>query len=163
MQKVLQGLLLRLKNKKKYMRAVIQRVKEARVISGGDEVGRIDKGLLILLAIKSDDTKESIKKMADKIEQLRVFDDKSGKMNLSLKDVDGSLLVISQFTLYGDCKKGSRPGFINSAKPEKAKLYYEKVVSLLREKGIHVETGIFGEMMNVFLINNGPVTLIYDT
>ncbi len=144
------------------MRAVIQRVEKAAVIVKENEVSRIDRGLLVLLAIEDSDTEEKIEKMADKIEYLRVFDDKSGKMNLALKDIGGSLLIVSQFTLYGDCKKGNRPSFIRSAKPEKANLYYEKMVSLLREKGIHVETGIFGEMMNISLVNSGPVTLIID-
>ncbi len=144
------------------MRAVIQRVKSSSVRVGNKKVGKIENGLLVFLAIHKKDNTDKIKKLVEKTVNLRVFEDDKEKMNLSVKDIKGSILVISQFTLYGDCKKGNRPSFINSADPQKAKLYYEKAVALLKEKNIHIETGSFGEMMEVSIINDGPVTLIID-
>ena len=117
---------------------------------------------MILLAIHNEDTEDMIVKMADKIEGLRIFTDENDKMNLSLKDVRGEILVVSQFTLYGETKKGNRPSFTDSAKPVKAVPYYEKVVSTLKDKGFKVETGYFGAMMQVSLVNVGPTTIIID-
>ncbi|MDD5290829.1 MAG: D-aminoacyl-tRNA deacylase [Patescibacteria group bacterium] len=145
------------------MRAVIQRAKEAEVKVGGKIIGKISKGLLVLLAIHQDDTEDKIEKLATKIINLRIFADKADKMNLSVKDVKGEILVVSQFTLYGDTSKGNRPSFIESAKPEKAVPYYEKFVEKIKNNGIKTETGEFGAMMEVSLINDGPVTIIIDT
>lgn len=144
------------------MRAVIQAVSSANVKVDGKTVGYINKGYLVLLAIHETDTEDKIIKMADKISDLRIFTDENDKMNLSLKDVDGEILLVSQFTLYGDAKKGNRPSFLESAKPVKAVPYYEKVVMLLKNKGFKVETGQFGAMMQVSLTNEGPTTIIID-
>ena len=144
------------------MRAVIQVVSSANVKVDNKTVGEINLGYLILLAIHNDDTEDKIIKMVDKIEGLRIFTDDNDKMNLSLKDVGGEILLVSQFTLYGETKKGNRPSFIDSAKPIKAVPYYEKVVSLLKDKGFKVATGIFGAMMKVSLTNDGPTTIIID-
>lgn len=144
------------------MRAVIQVVSSANVKVDNKTVGEINLGYLILLAIHNDDTEDKIIKMVDKIEGLRIFTDASGKMNLSLKEVGGEILLVSQFTLYGETKKGNRPSFIDSAKPIKAVPYYEKVVALLKDKGFKVATGIFGAMMKVSLVNEGPTTIIID-
>ena len=144
------------------MRAVIQRVKSANVKVDSKIVGKISKGLLILLAVHEDDKEEVIQKMADKIINLRIFSDSQDKMNLSIKDVEGEILVVSQFTLYGNCNKGKRPSFIESARPEKAIPFYEKFVKYIREQGIKIETGEFGADMKVELINDGPVTIIID-
>jgi len=144
------------------MRAVIQRVKNANVKVDDKIVGEIGKGLLVLLAIHEDDKEEVIQKMAEKIINLRIFSDSDEKMNLALKDVEGEILVVSQFTLYGNCNKGNRPSFIESAKPDKAIPFYEKFVEYLRKQGIKCETGKFGADMKVELINDGPVTIILD-
>ena len=144
------------------MRAVIQVVSQASVKVEAKIVGEIAKGYLVLLAIHIDDTEDKIIKMADKISELRVFSDANDKMNLSLKDIEGEVLVVSQFTLYGDAKKGNRPSFIESARPDKAVPYYEKVVELLRAKGLKVATGTFGAKMTVSLVNEGPTTIIID-
>jgi len=144
------------------MRAVIQRVKNSRVKVKNKIVGQVEEGLLIFLAIHEDDEEILIPKMADKIINLRIFEDDNQKMNLSLKDISGEILVVSQFTLYGDCKKGNRPSFIKSAKPIKAIPFYEKFVTYIKEKGFKVETGEFGAMMEVSLINDGPTTIIID-
>lgn len=144
------------------MKAVIQRVSQADVKIKDDTAGSIQNGLLVLLAIHKDDTEEKIDKAVNKILNLRIFHDKEGKMNLSLNDVQGELLVVSQFTLYGDTKKGKRPGFSDSAGPEKARLFYDKFVSICRQRGITTETGEFGAEMKVSLTNDGPVTLIVD-
>ena len=144
------------------MRAVIQAVSSVNVKVDDNVVGEIKRGYLVLLAIHTDDTEDKIIKMADKISDLRIFTDENDKMNLSLKDVGGEILLVSQFTLYGDTKKGSRPSFSDSAKPVKAVPYYEKVVSLLKNKNIKVETGQFGAMMQVSLVNEGPTTVIID-
>ena len=145
------------------MRAVIQRVKNAEVKIDGKIVGKIGKGLLVLLAVHQDDTEDKIEKMATKIINLRIFADKDDKMNLSIKDVGGEILVVSQFTLYGDTSKGNRPSFIESAKPDKAVPYYEKFVEKIKVSGLKTATGEFGAMMEVSLINDGPVTIIIDT
>ncbi|TRZ37458.1 D-tyrosyl-tRNA(Tyr) deacylase [Niallia circulans] len=144
------------------MRIVLQRVKEAKVEVEGKTVGQIEKGYMLLVGITHDDTQEDAAKLADKIAHLRIFEDADGKMNHSIQDVEGSILSVSQFTLYGDTRKGRRPNFMNAAKPDYAKDLYDQFNRLLGEKGMHVETGIFGAMMDVSLINDGPVTLILD-
>ncbi|WP_461200250.1 D-aminoacyl-tRNA deacylase [Anoxybacillus sp. TBDG-1] len=145
------------------MRVVVQRAKDAKVTVAGEVVGEIDFGLVLLVGITHDDTKEDAAFVADKIAHLRIFEDEHGKMNLSLLDVGGSILSISQFTLYGDCRKGRRPNFMDAAKPEQAKHIYELFNEQLRQKGIRVETGVFGAMMDVELTNAGPVTLIVES
>jgi D-tyrosyl-tRNA(Tyr) deacylase len=144
------------------MRAVVERVKEASVRTGDGVVGEIGQGLLVLLAIHQDDNEASISKMAEKLIALRIFSDDTGKMNLSVKDMGGEILVVSQFTLYGDARSGNRPSFIEAAKPEKARSFYEQVVTKIRDERIKVETGRFGAQMEVSIINDGPVTLIID-
>ena len=145
------------------MRAVLTKVKHASVTIDGEVKGKIGKGFLILLGVAPDDTEEKCRKMADKLCALRIFDDENDKINLSLDDVGGELLIISQFTLYGNCRKGRRPEFLNAARPETAIPLYEKFVSLVRAKGYHVETGEFGAYMAVDSVNDGPFTLIVDT
>ncbi len=144
------------------MRVVLQRVKEAKVTVNNEIVGQIKKGFLLLVGITHDDTEEDVEYIAEKIVNVRVFEDKEGKMNYSLKDVEGSILSVSQFTLYGDTKKGRRPNFMAAAKPDIAKKLYSEFNTSLKQKGIHVETGSFGAMMEVSLINDGPVTLIIE-
>lgn len=144
------------------MRAVIQRVKQASVVIDGEVVGEISQGLLVLLAVHVNDTSDKVEKMAGKLLKLRIFEDEQGKMNRSVEDIDGSLLVISQFTLYGDCSSGNRPGFTDSARPELAIPLYESVVTRLKESGLSVATGRFGADMQVSLVNDGPVTLMVD-
>ena len=145
------------------MRAVVQRVVESRVIVDGIVVGQIRKGLMILLGISNRDTVEDIKYMTEKIVNLRVFEDCDEKMNLSVLDVLGELLVVSQFTLYGDCRKGRRPSFIEAARPEMAKELYEKFVEECRALGVKTATGTFQADMKVEIVNDGPVTLILDS
>lgn len=145
------------------MRVVIQRVKHARVTVDHEVVGEIQQGFVLLVGITHDDTEKDAEYCATKIPNLRVFEDEEGKMNLSLRDVGGEILSISQFTLYGDMRKGRRPNFMAAAKPEQANRLYEYFNSLLREQNIVVETGIFGAMMDVELVNAGPVTLILDS
>jgi D-tyrosyl-tRNA(Tyr) deacylase len=145
------------------MRAVLQRVSRARVVIAGEVVGAIDAGLLVLLGVAPDDSAEDARRLADKVVGLRVFNDSDGKMNLSLTDVGGAVLVVSQFTLYGDCRKGRRPSFIGAAPPEKAVPLYEAFTEAVRALGVRVQTGRFGAMMQVELVNDGPVTLIVDT
>jgi D-tyrosyl-tRNA(Tyr) deacylase len=145
------------------MRAVIQRVSRAEVRADGEVVGKIGKGLLVLLAIHRQDEEGAIAKMADRVTFLRIFDDGAGKMNLSVKDLAGEILVVSQFTLYGDAKGGNRPSFLESARPEKAVDYYDKFVTYLRENRFKVETGKFGATMEVELVNDGPTTIILDS
>ncbi|HTU25418.1 MAG TPA: D-aminoacyl-tRNA deacylase [Pirellulales bacterium] len=145
------------------MQACIQRVSRAQVTVAGECVGRIERGLVVLLGIGGDDTEAEARLLADKIGTLRVFDDAAGKMNLALADVGGSLLVVSQFTLLGDCRKGRRPSFIAAAPPERAEPLYEHFVRLLREQGHPVETGRFRTSMQLELVNDGPVTLIVDS
>lgn len=145
------------------MKSVIQRVSQASVTIDDVVKGEIQGGFLILLGITHSDTEKDVKWMVDKIAGLRVFEDKNGKMNLSLEDVGGELLIVSQFTLYGDARKGRRPSFIEAARPEKAIPLYEKFVEMAREKGIKVATGEFGADMKVNLLNDGPVTLIVDS
>ena len=145
------------------MRAVVQRVKESRVEIGGEVVGQISKGFLVLLGVAQGDDEQDCSYLADKIANLRIFPDEKGQMNLSLLDAGGEILVVSQFTLLGDCKKGRRPSFAKAAKPPEAQRLYEEFVRVLRANGIQVETGRFQEMMDVYLINDGPVTLLLDS
>lgn len=143
------------------MRAVVQRVLEASVSIGGKIVGSIGKGYLVYLGVHVDDQKENVQKMAQKIHNLRVFEDEQGKMNLSLNQVNGSILAISQFTLHGDTKGNNRPSFINAARPEVAEPLYELFLSELSVDH-HVEKGVFGADMKVSSINDGPVTIIIE-
>ena len=145
------------------MRAVVQRVTNADVKIDGRVNGKIDDGLLVLLGVGNGDTEEDMKYIADKIIKLRIFSDENDKMNLSLEDVGGSMLVISQFTLYGDCSHGRRPYFGNAMEPVTANEMYEKFVAYIKEQGIHTETGEFGADMKVSLTNDGPVTIILDS
>jgi D-aminoacyl-tRNA deacylase len=145
------------------MRVVVQRSKSASVTVAGEVTGQITKGLVLLVGVTHTDTEEDAVYLADKIANLRIFEDADEKMNFSLMDVGGEILSVSQFTLYGDCRKGRRPNFMDAARPDQAVQIYEAFNSLLREKGIRVETGIFGAMMDVQLINDGPVTLIVES
>ncbi|WML25471.1 D-aminoacyl-tRNA deacylase [Neobacillus sp. OS1-33] len=145
------------------MRVVVQRSKAASVTVGGEVTGQISKGFVLLVGVTHADKEEDAVYLADKIANLRIFEDENEKMNLSLFDVGGEILSVSQFTLYGDCRKGRRPNFMDAARPDQAVQLYDFFNSLLREKGIRVETGIFGAMMDVELINDGPVTLILDS
>lgn len=144
------------------MRAVLTCVKSASVTVDGTEIAHIGQGFLILLGVTHEDTEAQAVKLADKLMGLRVFEDENGKMNRSLSDVGGEVLVVSQFTLYGNCKKGRRPEFLSAARPEVAVPLYEKFVSLCRDKGFSVQTGEFGAYMDV-TVNDGPMTLIVDT
>ncbi len=144
------------------MRAVVQRVSSAQVRVRGEVVGKTGKGLLILLGVAPTDTDGEADWMAEKCAGLRIFEDDEGKMNRSLEEVGGAALVISQFTLFGDCRKGKRPSFVGAAPPELAEELYEKFVTALRNRGIRTETGIFAARMEVELTNYGPVTLIID-
>lgn len=145
------------------MRAVVQKVSQAEVVIDGKVNGKIGKGLLVLIAVKESDSKEIAEWMINKILGLRVFPDDAGKMNLSVTDVEGSLLIVSNFTLYGDCRKGMRPSYSESASPAKAEPLYDMFVEMMRNSTqLQVETGVFGAMMDVNLINDGPVTLIID-
>lgn len=145
------------------MRAVVQRVLSSEVIVKGDSVGRIGKGFNVLLGIKDDDTREDMNYIVEKIKGLRVFEDSEGKMNLSLNEVEGEILMISQFTLYGDARKGRRPSFIQAAKGDVAESMYETMVKELRDSGYKVETGVFGAEMKVLIENDGPVTILLDS
>lgn len=145
------------------MRAVVQRVLNANVKVNGDTVGKIGKGLLVFLGIGEDDDNKDLEYMVEKILGLRIFEDTNSKMNLSLLDVEGEILVISQFTLYGDVRKGKRPSFSSSARPEMAENMYNKFIAMCKERGIKAEEGIFGADMKVELINDGPVTILIDS
>ena len=145
------------------MRLVIQRVLQAEVQVNENTVGKINKGLLVFVGAGHEDSREVADKYLKKLLGLRIFEDENGKMNLGLEDIKGELLVISQFTLYGDCIKGRRPGFVEAARPEIAKPLYEKFLDKCRSYGIKTEAGIFGADMKVELLNDGPVTLIIDT
>jgi D-tyrosyl-tRNA(Tyr) deacylase len=145
------------------MRACIQRVSQAAVTVNGELVSRIGKGFLVLLGVGAEDTKEEAIKLAEKIIGLRVFEDQAGKMNLSLQEVGGEILVVSQFTLFADCRKGRRPSFTGAAPPELAEQLYEFFVNYIAQKGILVRTGRFREHMLVELVNDGPVTIWLDS
>jgi D-tyrosyl-tRNA(Tyr) deacylase len=145
------------------MRAVVTRVRSASVEIDGAVNGAIEKGYLVLLGVGPNDTEETAIKLADKICNLRVFEDENGKMNLSLKDVGGSALVVTNFTLCGNCIKGRRPSFDGAERPEKALPLSDKFIEALRNEGIHVETGVFGADMKLSLVNDGPVTVLIDT
>lgn len=145
------------------MRAVLTRVKHASVTIDGKVHGQIGEGFLILLGITHEDTEAQAVKLADKLTGLRIFEDENGKMNRGLDEVKGELLVVSQFTLYGNCKKGRRPEFLAAARPDVAIPLYEKFVELCRAKGFHTETGEFGGYMQVDSLNDGPLTLVVDT
>ena len=145
------------------MRAVLTRVKHASVTIDGKVHGQIGEGFLILLGITHEDTEAQAVKLADKLTGLRIFEDENGKMNRGLDEVKGELLIVSQFTLYGNCKKGRRPEFLAAARPEVAIPLYEKFVELCRAKGFHTETGEFGADMQVDSLNDGPLTLVVDT
>lgn len=145
------------------MIAVVQRVKSASVTVEGATVGSIGPGLLVLLGIAESDTEPDISYVADKVVNLRIFADEAGKMNRSLLDTGKEMLVVSQFTLLGDCRKGRRPSFVKAAKPEKAESFYLKFADMARQRGVNVQTGQFQAMMDVGLINDGPVTLVIDS
>ena len=144
------------------MRVLLQRVSRAEVRVANRITGRIDRGYLLLVGLTHDDDEAKLAWMAAKVVDLRLFGDAEGRMNLGLADVDGAVLVVSQFTLYGDARKGRRPSFVDAARPEVAIPLYERFVALLRERGLRVETGEFGAMMEVALVNDGPVTLWLD-
>ena len=145
------------------MRLVIQRVSKASVEIEGKVNGKIDEGFMLLVGITNDDNKEVVEKMADKLINLRIFEDENEKLNLSLMDVKGEILSISQFTLYADCRKGRRPGFTEAAKPDIAISLYDYYNQKIQDLGIHVETGVFGADMKVSLLNDGPVTILLDS
>jgi len=145
------------------MRAVVQRVSSASVKVDGEEIGRIGTGLLVLLGVHGEDSDEDVRWLAEKIINLRVFEDEGGRMNRSLLDTGGEILVVSQFTLYGDCRKGRRPSWSKAAPPERARILYERFCEQVRSTGVTVATGRFQAMMQVSLINDGPVTLLLDS
>jgi D-tyrosyl-tRNA(Tyr) deacylase len=145
------------------MRAVIQRVTRARVVVDGETVGDINRGLLVLVGITHDDTPEQAKWLAEKVASLRIFPDDEGKMNRDLAEAGGAMLIVSQFTLYGDARKGRRPSFVDAAGPDQAIPLYETFVSAVKALGIPTATGRFGAMMQVELVNDGPVTLMVDS
>ena len=145
------------------MRCVVQRVKNSSVTVNNETVGAIGPGLMVLIGVSTDDTDTDLKYMTDKVPNLRIFDDENGVMNRSVLDVGGSILAVSQFTLYGDARGGRRPSYIRAARPEEANQMYQRLVAAWREKGIHVETGIFRADMQVSLINDGPVTILLDS
>ena len=145
------------------MRCVVQRVTSSSVTVDGVVSGKIDAGIMVLIGVSVDDTEADLKYMAEKVPNLRIFDDENGVMNRSVLDVGGSILAVAQFTLYGDARGGRRPSYIRAAKPDKADELYEKLIARWREKGIHVETGVFRTEMKVSLINDGPVTILLDS
>lgn len=145
------------------MRLVVQRVTNASVKVEEEITGAISEGYMVLVGVTHEDTEEDVFYLAEKLAHLRIFEDENGKMNRSLLDIKGSVLSVSQFTLYGDTRKGRRPNFMKAAKPDVANSLYECFNKTLREKGIHVETGRFGAMMDVSLTNSGPVTILMDS
>jgi D-tyrosyl-tRNA(Tyr) deacylase len=145
------------------MRAVVQRVSRAKVTVAGEVTGEIGMGLLVLLGVGQQDAESGADYLADKLVGLRIFEDDAGKMNRSVADVGGAVLVVSQFTLYGDVRKGKRPSFDDAARPEKARALYERFVERIRAAGLRCETGRFQEMMAVELVNDGPVTILVDS
>ena len=144
------------------MKLVIQRVKHAKVEVENEIVGKIGQGFLVLLGVGAEDTKETANYLVQKLIKLRVFEDENGKMNLALKDINGELLIVSQFTLYADCTSGNRPSFTNAAKPDKANELYEYFIEQCKKENVKVEHGIFGADMKVELLNDGPVTIILE-
>lgn len=145
------------------MRAVVQRVKEASCTVNEKIVGKIDKGILLLLAVGNGDDEKDLKYLLDKVLGLRIFPDEEGKMNLSLEDIEGEILIISQFTLYGDVRKGKRPSFTRSSSPELGEKYYKQFIEEVNNRGFKAETGIFGADMDINLVNDGPVTILLDS
>ena len=145
------------------MRCVVQKVTQASVTSDGELTGAIGKGFMVLVGVSVEDTDKDVKYMAEKVPNLRIFEDTEGKLNLSLKDVGGAMLAVSQFTLYGDARGGRRPSFIQAARPEQANELYEKLVAAWRAQGITVETGRFRTDMQVSLVNDGPCTILMDS
>ena len=145
------------------MRAVVQRVKMAKVVVGDEVVGEIGSGLLVFLGVGEGDQSGDADYLASKVANLRIFSDSNDKMNLSLLETGGEALVVSQFTLWGDCRKGRRPSFVRAAEPALANALYQEFIDLLREKGIEVAEGRFQEMMDVHLVNDGPVTMLLDS
>ena len=145
------------------MRAVVQKVSSSKVTVDGEIIGKIEKGLMILLGVTHDDTSKDVDYMVDKVTNLRIFEDENEKMNLSLKDVGGEILAVSQFTLYGDARKGRRPSFSDAARPEVANPLYEEFVEKIKSQGINVGTGKFGAHMMVDLTNDGPVTILLES
>lgn len=144
------------------MRLLIQRVSKASVKVKGECVGKINKGFLVFLGITHEDTKDNVNYLVNKLYNLRVFEDENEKMNLSIKDINGEILIVSQFTLYADTSHGNRPSFINAAKPEKANKLYEYFIEKAKQTGIKIEAGIFGADMKVELLNDGPVTILLE-
>ena len=145
------------------MRFVCQRVLNSKVEVNGQSVGRIDKGLLVYLSVGKDDTPKDAEFIAEKLANLRIFPDDAGKMNLSILDVGGAILLVSNFTLHGDCRKGRRPGFDAAAQPQLAEQLYEKVADLIAQQGVPVEKGLFGEYMHVTSTNDGPINFLLDS
>jgi D-tyrosyl-tRNA(Tyr) deacylase len=145
------------------MRAAIQRVKEAMVEVEGEVVGRIGGGILLFLGIRKDDTQDDIKYLVEKVVGLRIFEDDAGKMNLSIADVEGEILVVPQFTLYADCRKGRRPSFDEAASPDIAERLYSLFVEEVKKRGVNVQTGRFRAIMDIHLVNSGPVTILLDS
>ncbi|WP_273125035.1 D-aminoacyl-tRNA deacylase [Bacillus weihaiensis] len=145
------------------MKVVVQRARNAQVVVENEVVGSIHEGVMVLVGVTHEDTEKDAEYLADKVVNLRIFEDESGKMNHSLLDIGGQVLSVSQFTLYGDCRKGRRPNYMNAAKPDFASTIYEKFNDCLKEKGVHVETGTFGAMMDVQFTNVGPVTLLIES
>ena len=145
------------------MRCVVQRVRESSVTVGGETVGAVGPGLMVLIGVSTEDTDADLRYMAEKVPNLRIFDDENGVMNRSVLDAGGSILAVSQFTLYGDARGGRRPSYIRAARPEAANRMYERLVAAWRDKGVHVETGIFRADMQVSLVNDGPVTILLDS
>ena len=145
------------------MRAVVQRVTQSSVTVGGETVGAIGPGLMVLIGVSKEDTDKDLKYIVEKVMNLRVFDDENGVMNRSVLDVGGSILAVSQFTLYGDARGGRRPSYFTAAGPEMANAFYERAVAAWRDSGIHVETGRFRTEMLVSLVNDGPVTILLDS
>ena len=145
------------------MRCVVQRVTQASVTSGGTLAGSVGPGMMVLIGVSAEDTEADLKYMAEKVPNLRIFDDENGVMNRSILDAGGSILAVSQFTLYGDARGGRRPSYIRAAKPDMADRLYEQLVAAWRNKGIHVETGVFRTEMQVSLVNDGPVTILLDS
>ncbi len=145
------------------MKVLVQRVSEASVVSGGKELGRIGRGLLLLAGFGRSDSREDLEWMVRKVLGLRIFPDSGGNMNLSVEQVDGSLLVVSQFTLHADTRRGRRPSFVDAAQPQEAGMLYDLFIEMLKCSGIEVQSGEFGAMMSVSLVNDGPVTIMVDS